>query len=154
MKDQDLYTLRPGDLPPNPGAMTRLASMFIGSRLTPLLVLAMLLIGLFAISLTPREEEPQIVVPMIDVMVMLPGATPLQVENLVTKPLEQKIWEIDDVEYVYSASYDGFGMVTARYFVGTDMEAAITRLWNKILGNMDLAWSRSSRCARSTTCRC
>ncbi len=138
--DQDNPTMRPGgDMPPNPGSMTRLAAVFINSRLTPLLVLALMLIGLLAMSLTPREEEPQIVVPMIDVMVMLPGATPLQVENLVTKPLEQKVWEVDDVEYVYSSSFEGFGLVTARYLVGTDMEAAITRLWNKILGNMDLA---------------
>jgi len=127
------------DLPPGAGAMTRLAHVFITSKLTPLLALAMLLIGLFALALTPREEEPQIVVPMIDVMVMLPGATPAEVENLVTKPLEQKVWEVEDVEYVYSASYPGFSLVTARYVVGTDMEAAITRLWNKILGNMDLA---------------
>jgi len=127
------------ELPPSPGPMTRLAHMFISSKLTPLLALVMLLIGIFAISLTPREEEPQIVVPMIDVMVMLPGATPGEVENLVTKPLEQKVWEVEDVEYVYSASYSGFSMVTARYTVGTDMEKAITRLWNKILGNMDLA---------------
>ncbi|MDD5719403.1 MAG: efflux RND transporter permease subunit [Candidatus Krumholzibacteria bacterium] len=140
MMDRDTLAVRTDtDMPPNPGAMTRLANLFINSRLTPLLVAAMLLIGLFAISLTPREEEPQIVVPMIDVMVMLPGATPLQVENLVTKPLEQKIWEIEDVEYVYSSSFDGFSLVTARYLVGTDMDGAVTRLWNKILGNMDLA---------------
>jgi multidrug efflux pump subunit AcrB len=127
------------DLPRNPGPMTRLAHVFVNSKITPLLAFAMLLIGLFAIALTPREEEPQIVVPMIDVMVMLPGATPAEVENIVTQPLEQKVWEVEDVEYVYSASYEGFGMVTARYVVGTDMEEAITRLWNKILGNMDLA---------------
>ncbi len=140
MMDRDNAPARIGaDMPPNPGSMTRLAGVFINSRLTPLLVLALLLIGMLAISLTPREEEPQIVVPMIDVMVMLPGATPQQIENLVTRPLEQKIWEVDDVEYVYSSSFDGFSLVTARYLVGTDMEAAMTRLWNKILGNMDLA---------------
>ena len=63
----------------------------------------MVLIGAFAVMLTPREEEPQIVVPMIDVMVMLPGADPAEVENLVTKPLERKIWEIEGVEYVYAS---------------------------------------------------
>jgi multidrug efflux pump subunit AcrB len=130
----------PGDdMPPSPGAMTRLAHSFINSKLTPLLALAMLLIGLFAIALTPREEEPQIVVPMIDVMVVLPGATPAEIENIVTKPLEQKVWEVEDVEYVYASSYPGFSLVTARYVVNTDMEEAITRLWNKILGNMDMA---------------
>jgi len=138
---RDEFKPAPGgaDLPPNPGPMTRLAHTFVGSKLTPLLALIMLLIGLFAIALTPREEEPQIVVPMIDVMVMLPGASPEQIENIITQPLEQKVWEVEDVEYVYSASYSDFGMVTARYRVGTDMEKAITRLWNKILGNMDLA---------------
>jgi len=144
MNDQDRDRL-PGAsdtddvMPPHAGPMTRLAKVFIQSKLTPLLVLAMLLIGIFAIGLTPREEEPQIVVPMIDVMVVFPGADPEEVENLVTKPLEQKIWEIEDVEYVYSASYPGMAMVTARYYVGTDMDQAITRLWNKMLGNMDLA---------------
>ncbi|MEZ4386237.1 MAG: efflux RND transporter permease subunit [Candidatus Krumholzibacteriia bacterium] len=140
MSNQDRHLAAAGgDMPPNPGAMTRLAHTFINSKITPLLAMAMLLIGMFAIVLTPREEEPQIVVPMIDVMVMLPGATPAEIENIVTKPLEQKVWEVEDVEYVYSASYPGFSMVTARYLVGTNMEEAITRLWNKILGNMDLA---------------
>ncbi len=109
-------------MPPRAGVMTRLAATFIDSRLTPLLVLAMILIGVFAVMLTPREEEPQIVVPMIDVMVMFPGADPAEVENLVTKPLERKIWEIEGVEYVYASSHPGFALVTARYYVGTDME--------------------------------
>ena len=93
---------------------------------------------MFALMLTPREEEPQIVVPMIDVMVMMPGATPEEVENLVTRPMEQKIWEIEDVEYVYSSSFPSFAMATARFLVGTDMEKAITRLNNKMFGNADL----------------
>ncbi len=126
-------------MPPHAGLMTRLAHTFIDSKLTPLMVVAMLLIGGFAVMLTPREEEPQIVVPMIDVMVPFPGADPAEVENLVTRPLEQKVWEIEGVEYVYSASYPGFAMVTARYYVGTDMDEAVTRIWNKILGNMDEA---------------
>jgi multidrug efflux pump subunit AcrB len=127
------------DMPPRSGMMTRLSAAFIDSRLTPLLVLAMILIGAFAVMLTPREEEPQIVVPMIDVMVVFPGADPAEVENLVTKPLERKIWEIEGVEYVYASSHPGFALVTARYYVGTDMEAAVTRIWNKVLGNLDAA---------------
>src|SRR5512145_1080998 len=106
MSDQKNPTATPGephhhgdDMPPRAGLMTRLAATFIDSRLTPLLVLAMVLIGAFAVMLTPREEEPQIVVPMIDVMVVFPGADPAEVENLVTKPLERKIWEIEGVEY-------------------------------------------------------
>ncbi len=146
MSDQKNPLAAPGephdhgdDMPPRAGVMTRLAATFIDSRLTPLLVVAMILIGVFAVVLTPREEEPQIVVPMIDVMVAMPGADPAEVENLVTKPLERKIWEIEGVEYVYSSSYPGYAMVTARYYVGTDMEEAVTRIWNKILGNMDQA---------------
>ena len=123
---------------PRYGGATGLAQVFINSKITPLLILATLLLGLFALSLTPREEEPQIVVPMIDVMVMLPGASPEEVENIITRPMEQKIWEIEDVEYVYSSSFPSFAMCTARFLVGTDMEEAITRLNNKMFGNADL----------------
>ena len=125
------------NLPRYSGA-TGLAQTFINSKITPLLILATLLLGMFALMLTPREEEPQIVVPMIDVMVMMPGATPEEVENLVTRPMEQKIWEIEDVEYVYSSSFPSFSMATARFLVGTDMEKAITRMNNKMFGNADL----------------
>ncbi len=119
------------------GIATRLAAVFINSKLTPLLLIATLLLGLFALSLTPREEEPQIVVPMIDVMVMMPGASPEEVENLVARPLEQKIWEVQDVEYVYTSSFPSFALVTARYVVGTNMEDAITRLCNKLTASRD-----------------
>ena len=120
------------------GGATGLAQIFINSKITPLLIIATILLGAFALGLTPREEEPQIVVPMIDVMVMMPGASPEEIENLVTRPMEQKIWEIEDVEYVYSTSFPSFAMTTARFLVGTDMEKAITRLNNKMFGNSDL----------------
>ncbi len=123
---------------PRYGGATGLAQTFINSKITPLLILATVMLGAFALMLTPREEEPQIVVPMIDVMVMMPGATPEEIENLVTRPMEQKIWEIEDVEYVYSSSFPSFAMSTARFLVGTDMEKAITRLNNKMFGNADL----------------
>jgi multidrug efflux pump subunit AcrB len=123
---------------PRYGGATGLAQVFINSKITPLLIIATLLLGMFSLMLTPREEEPQIVVPMIDVMVMIPGATPAEIENLVTRPMEQKIWEIEDVEYVYSSSFPSFSMATARFLVGTDMEEAITRLNNKMFGNADL----------------
>ena len=122
---------------PKYGFATNLAKSFIDSKITPLIILATLLIGAFALSLTPREEEPQIVVPMIDVMVMHPGAEPDEVENLITRPLEQILWEVEDMEYVYSVSYHSFSMVTARYVVGTDMEDASVRLFNKIATNYD-----------------
>jgi len=123
---------------PRYGGATGLAQTFINSKITPLLILATVMLGAFALMLTPREEEPQIVVPMIDVMVMMPGATPEEIENLVTRPMEQKIWEIEDVEYVYSSSFPSFAMSTARFLVGTDMEKAITRMNNKMFGNADL----------------
>ncbi len=119
------------------GGATRLASAFINSKLTPLLIIAIMLLGLFALSLTPREEEPQIVVPMIDVMVQHPGSTPEEVETLITRPLEQILWEIPGVEYIYSSSFHSFSLVTVRYYVGTDMERATVRLNNKIHDNMD-----------------
>ncbi len=134
--DQKQYT-KPDDIPSYGGA-TGLAHVFINSKITPLLIIATILVGVFSLSLTPREEEPQIVVPMIDVMVMMPGANPEEVENLVGKPMEQKIWEIEDVEYVYTSSFPSFAISTARFLVGTDMEKAITRLNNKMFGNADL----------------
>ena len=128
----------PNENIPRYGGATGLAQVFINSKITPLLIIATLLLGVFALMLTPREEEPQIVVPMIDVMVMMPGATPAEVENIITRPMEQKIWEIEDIEYVYSSSFPSFSMATARFLVGTDMEEAITRVNNKMYGNMDL----------------
>ena len=119
------------------GFAANLSSMFIHSKLTPLLIIATVLLGLFSLSLTPREEEPQIIVPMIDIMVMHPGASPEEVETLVTKPLEQILWEVEDMEYVYSSSFHSFSLVTARYVVGTDMEDASVRLMNKINTNYD-----------------
>ena len=116
---------------------TRLSEVFIDSKITPLLILATILLGLFSLSLTPREEEPQIIVPMIDVMVMHPGATPEEIENLISRPLEQILWEAEDVEYVYASSYHSFSLVTARYKVGTNTEDASVRLCTKINTNMD-----------------
>ena len=80
------------------------AKAFIDSKLTPLLVLAALAMGIFAVVVTPREEEPQIQVPMIDVMVPYPGATAREVEERVAAPLEKLLWEIPGVDYVYTTS--------------------------------------------------
>ena len=119
------------------GVAAKLAKAFIDSKLTPLLIIATLLLGMFALSLTPREEEPQIIVPMIDVMVMHPGASPEEMETLISRPLEQILWEIEDMEYVYTSSFHSFTLITARYVVGTDTEDASVRLMNKINTNMD-----------------
>ncbi len=78
----------------------KIAGTFIQSKLTPIIVLTSLLLGIFAVVVTPREEEPQIIVPMIDVFVSYPGASAKEVEELVTSPMEKFLWEIDGVEYI------------------------------------------------------
>jgi multidrug efflux pump subunit AcrB len=119
------------------GIAGRLAALFIDSKLTPLLVVASLVIGAGAIALLPREEEPQIVVPMIDVFVGMPGASPAEVEQRVTKPMEKLLWEIPGVEYVYSTSSAGMSMVIVRFRVGEDEARAIVRVNDKLHANDD-----------------
>jgi multidrug efflux pump subunit AcrB len=114
------------------GIAGRLAATFIHSKLTPLVVLASLLLGVYAVIALPREEEPQIVVPMADVFVELPGATPTEVEQRVTRPLEQLLWEVPGVEYLYSTSSEGRSMIVVRFLVGQDEERALVRLNQKL----------------------
>ncbi|NPA58690.1 MAG: efflux RND transporter permease subunit [Aquificae bacterium] len=118
------------------GIAGRIAKAFINSPLTPLLVLASLLLGLFAVLTTPRDEEPQIVVPMIDIMVPVPGSQAKDIDKMVIKPLEKIMWEIPGVEYVYSYSGDGFGITTVRFYVGSNPEDALVRLHSKLNSNM------------------
>ncbi|MGD0282288.1 MAG: efflux RND transporter permease subunit [Dissulfurispiraceae bacterium] len=119
------------------GLAGRIAGTFINSRLTPLIVIASLVLGVFAVIVTPREEEPQIVVPMIDVMVSYPGASAKEVEELVTKPMEKFLWEIKGVEYIYSISKPGMSMAIVRFYVGQEMESSIVKLYNKLMSNYD-----------------
>jgi multidrug efflux pump subunit AcrB len=126
-----------GAAAPRYGFAGRLATMFIDSRLTPIAVIASILLGLFAVHMLPREEEPQIKVPMIDVFVTMPGRTAEEVENRVTRPMEQLLWEVADVEYLYSTSSPGGAMVIVRFKVGTDIEAALVRLNEKLRANFD-----------------
>ncbi|MDX2122212.1 MAG: efflux RND transporter permease subunit [Gemmatimonadota bacterium] len=119
------------------GFAGRLAQRFLHSRLTPLLIIASLAVGAIAIVGTPREEEPQISVPMIDVIAALPGASPAEVENLLTRPLEQRMWEIPAVDHVYSMAGEGFTLVTVRFKVGEDQERSITRVHAKLFADMD-----------------
>ena len=116
-----------------------LAQRFLNSKLTPLLVAASLAAGVGGLATTPREEEPQIRVPMIDVAVGLPGATPREVERRVVEPLERAIWEVPGVEYVYSTAQSDGALITARFKVGTEPETALTRLYGKLLANADKA---------------
>jgi multidrug efflux pump subunit AcrB len=122
---------------PRLGVAGRLAATFIGSKLTPLLIVASMALGAFAIVALPREEEPQIVVPMVDVFVSLPGASPGEVEQRLTRPLEKLLWEVPGVEYLYSTSSPGESMVIVRFFVGEDEERALVRLNQKLQANVD-----------------
>jgi multidrug efflux pump subunit AcrB len=120
------------------GIAGSIARVFITSKLTPLLIGASLLLGVGAVLLLPREEEPQIIVPMIDVFVQMPGAEAREVEERVTKPLEKLLWEVPGVEYLYSTSSPGGTMVVVRFLVGTKEEDAIVRLNQKMSSNFDI----------------
>ena len=114
-----------------------LAGQFINSKLTPLFILFSLLLGGFAILRTPREEEPQIVVPMLDVFVQMPGATAAEVEQRASIPMERLLREVPAVEYVYSISRPGMSMLVVRFYVGTKEEDAILKAYNKLYSNFD-----------------
>jgi len=120
------------------GFAGNLARAFIHSKLTPLFIIASFLLGLGAVVLLPREEEPQIIVPMIDIFVQMPGASAKEVEERVTKPMEKLLWEIPGVEYIYSTSSPGASMTIVRFTVGEDEEKSIVRLNQKMFANFDL----------------
>jgi len=120
------------------GPAGRSAQASISSKLTPLVITAALLIGAFAVVKLPREEEPQIIVPMIDVMVQMPGASAHEVEERITKPMEKLLWEIPGVEYIYSTSSPGRSLAIVRFYVGQDEEKSIVRLNQKLYANFDL----------------
>lgn len=120
------------------GLAGNLAKTFINSPVTPMLMVATLLIGIMGLIFTPRQEDPQISVPMIDVFVAYPGTTANQVESLVTDPLERLIDEIPGVRHVYSATQRGQAIVTVQFFVGEDLGESIVKVNDKIRSNMDL----------------
>ncbi|HXS95452.1 MAG TPA: efflux RND transporter permease subunit [Candidatus Limnocylindrales bacterium] len=120
------------------GPAGRFARVWISSKLTPLIIAGSLLTGAFAVWKLPREEEPQIIVPMIDVFVQMPGATAHEVEERVTRPMEKLLWEIPGVEYVYSTSSPGMSLAIVRFYVGQDEEKSIVRLNQKLQANYDL----------------
>ena len=121
------------------GIAGRVAQAFLRSKLTPLVTIASLAVGALAIFATPREEEPQISVPMVDVMAALPGASPTEVENLLTRPIEKLMWEIPGVEYVYAMSGEGMTLVTVRFKVGENQDRAVSRVFTKIGSAADRA---------------
>lgn len=120
------------------GFAGKIARTFINSKLTPLIVGASLLLGFFAVKMTPREEEPQIVVPMVDIYFPMPGSVPQEVQERVVKPFEAKLWEIKGVEYLYSMSRPGMGIITVRFLVGQPMEESLVKLYNKVMSNRGL----------------
>ena len=119
------------------GLIVRIVHRFLTSKLSVLLILFSLSMGVAALILTPREEEPQIVVPLADVFVNAPGAGAEEVEKLVATPLERLLWQVDGVEYVYSTSRRGMAVVTVRFSVGEDRERSLVKLHNKITMNSD-----------------
>ena len=116
------------------GGLTR---SFIRSPLTPLMILAALAVGLVALISLPREEEPQISVPLVDIHIQAPGLRAEDAVKLVTEPMETIVKGINGVEHVYSQSMDDYAMVTARFLVGTSADAAILRVHDKVRANLD-----------------
>jgi len=119
------------------GIAGRIAQSFIDSKLTLLIVIASLLLGVFAVVMLPREEEPQIKVPMVDVMVSMPGSGAKEVEERATRPMEKLLWEIPGVEYIYSTSSEGQSLVIVRFKVGEDMDSSLVKLNQKLQSNFD-----------------
>ncbi len=114
-----------------------IAKQFINSKLTPLLMIAFLAIGIYSSYLTPREEEPQIDVPIADIFFRYPGASPKEIESRVMQPLEKVVANIPGVEYVYSTSMPGQAMLIVQFYVGEDIERSLVKMYNEIMKHMD-----------------
>tara|TARA_R110002124_G_scaffold87407_1_gene225137 strand:- start:173870 stop:177064 length:3195 start_codon:yes stop_codon:yes gene_type:complete len=119
------------------GLAGKIAKLFIGSKLTVLLMIVFMVIGVYSSFLIPREEEPQIDVPMADIFVGYPGASPSEVESRVVKPLEKLVSNIPGVEYVYSTSSEEGAMVIVQFYVGEDIERSFVKLYNEMNKHMD-----------------
>ena len=119
------------------GLAGSIAQLFINSKLTVLLMVAFMVVGIYSSFLIPREEEPQIDVPIADVFVRYPGASPKEVESRVIKPLEKIISNIKGIEYVYSTSMKEQGMIVVQFYVGEDIERSFVKLYNEIIKHMD-----------------
>ncbi|MCG8123711.1 MAG: efflux RND transporter permease subunit, partial [Candidatus Thiodiazotropha taylori] len=119
------------------GISGAVAKQFLVTEITPLLALVGLLLGVFAVLITPREEEPQINVTFANIFIPFPGATATEIEHLVATPAEQVLSEIDGIKHVYSTSRPGMAVLTVQYLVGEDREDAIVRLFSKVYANQD-----------------
>jgi multidrug efflux pump subunit AcrB len=114
------------------GISGKIANFFINSKLTILLMVALMVIGIYSSFLIPREEEPQINVPMADVMIGYPGATPAEVESRVIKPLEKVLSNIKGVEHLHSMAMNGQAMIIVQFFVGEDIERSYVKLYDEL----------------------
>ncbi|MEN8187645.1 MAG: efflux RND transporter permease subunit, partial [Bacteroidota bacterium] len=119
------------------GFAGRIASLFLESKLTILLMIIFMLIGVYSSFLIPREEEPQIEVPIADIFVQFPGANPMEVESKVIKPLEKIVSNLPGVEYVYSTSMKESAMLIVQFYVGSDIERSFVQLYNEIIKHLD-----------------
>ena len=119
------------------GFVSKITETFVDSKLTPLFIVFAILLGVFAVINTPSEEEPQIVVPMIDIFVSMPGASPKEIEQRVIGPMEKLLWEIPGVEYVYSTAERGRALVIVRYFVGEDPEKSLVKTYDKLYSHFN-----------------
>src|SRR5262245_60736326 len=119
------------------GLAGAIARAFIGSKLTPLFIVGSVLLGLVALVVLPREEEPQIKVPVVDILIAMSGASAAEVENRLAAPLERLMWEIPGVEYVYSTSQPGRSLIVVRYRVGENSEQSLVKLYQKLQANAD-----------------
>ncbi len=119
------------------GLAGKIAKGFIDSKLTVLLMIVFMVVGVYSSFLIPREEEPQIDVPMADIFVGYPGASPTEVESRVVKPLEKIISNVKGVEYVYSTSMKEQGMIIVQFYVGEDIERSYVKLYNELMKSLD-----------------
>jgi multidrug efflux pump subunit AcrB len=119
------------------GLAGKIAKAFIRSKLTPILIVVALLLGVFAVISTPKEEDPQIVVPMVDVTVSYPGASAKEVEQRVTDPVERLLWELKGVDYIYSTVNPGSDLTIVRFKVGENAQTCLVNLYNKLMSNYD-----------------
>jgi multidrug efflux pump subunit AcrB len=119
------------------GPIARLVKVFLLSKLPSIIIIVCVLAGFMALLFTPREEDPQIKVPMVDILIRFPGASPKEVENLVVINLEKKLWEIEGLKDIYSQAKQGFAVVTARFKVGENLDNSLFKVYNKVFSNID-----------------
>lgn len=120
------------------GISGKIASMFLNSKLSVLLMIGLMIIGIYSSSLIPREEEPQINVPMVDIMVGYPGASPQEVESRVLEPLEKILSNIKGVEHLHSTAMNGQAMIIVQFYVGEDIERSYVKLYDELIKNQPI----------------